>query len=620
MARSERRALVSPGPIRSTRGRREGRRAPRGGVVQTPTAPLVSRRVWTCSGLGEPALGGCRGDDVLVARVSGRPRAVWVWMVLPARVVETPGGGDGADAGGDARPRHRRRRLVPVALAVARVASEGTKGGGRGAERSRVDGTRRARRSRGGRFDPSAELRGAARARARQASAEDSRRRPGRGVGGGEVETRGTEVGRARHPGSRPGRGEDDDRDSRGETRITTSVSDGGEVGGEASPRHVTARAAAPVVGACIASDGGVPDLIVIRRVSGLCAAAVKAGGVDAGLAAVRLSPALLLPRRLRPTVPRDMPNPSRSKGRGADAKPSRAKPGKDLEDAAAAAAKGWRDPSPYPFALAKATPSLGSENLVCATGSASVGVFSLATGVMVYDCELPGIPGSEHVAVMRTMENPNPAIGGERSVVRTLLAVATAGSSAGAGGRFEPRARRGRRANREGRRHATRRRQNAPSARRRRRPRPTRRGRRRIGDVRVERRTVGDEWRALSRDRRDARTSRRPARGIERVGFHSRRVDASSAQSHREPTDACPSRWYARPLYGVSSDPFASVSPRSAGAHLATASGDPYQIFPAPGSCATPSMTTRVAPSNSAVCTGVTPSPSTSADPQLAR
>ena len=45
-----------------------------------------------------------------------------------------------------------------------------------------------------------------------------------------------------------------------------------------------------------------------------------------------------------------------------------------------------------------------------------------------MYDCELPGIPGSEHVAVMRTMENPNPAIGGERSVVRTLLAVATAG------------------------------------------------------------------------------------------------------------------------------------------------------------------------------------------------
>ena len=41
---------------------------------------------------------------MLVARVSGRPRAVWVWMVLPARVVETPGGGDGADAGGDAVP------------------------------------------------------------------------------------------------------------------------------------------------------------------------------------------------------------------------------------------------------------------------------------------------------------------------------------------------------------------------------------------------------------------------------------------------------------------------------------------------------------------------------------
>ena len=213
-----------------------------------------------------------------------------------------------------------------------------------------------------------------------------------------------------------------------------------GKLVGRHRQRHVTARAAAPVVGACIASDGGVPDLIVIRRVSGLCAAAVKAGGVDAGLAAVPYFTAHCYSLDdMRPTVPRvDMPNPfAPPKGRGADAKPSRAKPGKDLEDAAAAAAKGWRDPSPYPFALAKATPSLGSENLVCATGSASVGVFSLATGVMVYDCELPGIPGSEHVAVMRTMENPNPAIGGERSVVRTLLAVATAGSSAGAGGKI---------------------------------------------------------------------------------------------------------------------------------------------------------------------------------------
>ena len=237
-----------PRPIRSTREDAEGRRGAARRVRPRPLPrPLVSRRVsGRAPGLGESALGGCRGDDVLVARVSGRPRAVWVWMVLPARVVETPGGGDGADAGGDARPRHRRRRLVPVALAVARVASEGTKGGGRGAERSRVDGTRRARRSRGGRFDPSAELRGAARARARQASAEDSRRRPGRGVGGGEVETRGTEVGRARHPGSRPGRGEDDDRDSRGGDAglLRQSVRRAGEVGGEASPaaRHRASR------------------------------------------------------------------------------------------------------------------------------------------------------------------------------------------------------------------------------------------------------------------------------------------------------------------------------------------------------------------------------------------
>lgn len=65
------------------------------------------------------------------------------------------------------------------------------------------------------------------------------------------------------------------------------------------------------------------------------------------------------------------------------------------------------------------------------------MGVFSLATGVMVYDCDLPGIPGSEHVAVMRAMDNPNPASAGEGSVVRTLLAVATAGWSAGAGGKI---------------------------------------------------------------------------------------------------------------------------------------------------------------------------------------
>jgi hypothetical protein len=213
-----------------------------------------------------------------------------------------------------------------------------------------------------------------------------------------------------------------------------------GQLVGRHRQRHVTARAAAPVVGACIASDGGVPDLVVVRRVSGLCAAAVKAGGVDAGLAAVPYFTAHCYSLDdMRPTVPRmDMPNPfAPPKGRGADAKPSRAKPGKELEDAAATAAKGWRDPSPYPFALAKATPSLGSENLVCATGSASVGVFSLATGVMVYDCDLPGIPGSEHVAVMRAMDNPNPSSAAEGSVVRTLLAVATAGWSAGAGGKI---------------------------------------------------------------------------------------------------------------------------------------------------------------------------------------
>ena len=111
------RSVVRGGELRVRRGGIHGAvRATRAGIPRDPSAPpgedaegrrgaarrvrrprplprpLVSRRVsGRAPGLGESALGGCRGDDVLVARVSGRPRAVWVWMVLPARVVETPG-------------------------------------------------------------------------------------------------------------------------------------------------------------------------------------------------------------------------------------------------------------------------------------------------------------------------------------------------------------------------------------------------------------------------------------------------------------------------------------------------------------------------------------------------
>ena len=41
------------------------------------------------------------------------------------------------------------------------------------------------------------------------------------------------------------------------------------------------------MVGACVAAESGQPDLLVIRRVSGLPAAALKVGGVDAATAAV---------------------------------------------------------------------------------------------------------------------------------------------------------------------------------------------------------------------------------------------------------------------------------------------------------------------------------------------
>ena len=51
--------------------------------------------------------------------------------------------------------------------------------------------------------------------------------------------------------------------------------------------RHVTRRAKATVVGACVAAESGQPDLLVIRRVSGLPAAALKVGGVDAATATV---------------------------------------------------------------------------------------------------------------------------------------------------------------------------------------------------------------------------------------------------------------------------------------------------------------------------------------------
>ena len=69
-------------------------------------------------------------------------------------------------------------------------------------------------------------------------------------------------------------------------------------------------------------------------------------------------------------------------------------------------AARGFGDPAPYPFALLKATPSLGTEHLVAPIGAGAIGVFSLATGAMVADAELPGMPSGEHVAALRVLHD----------------------------------------------------------------------------------------------------------------------------------------------------------------------------------------------------------------------
>ena len=104
-------------------------------------------------------------------------------------------------------------------------------------------------------------------------------------------------------------------------------------------------------------------------------------------------------------------------------------------------AARGFGDPAPYPFALLKATPSLGTEHLVAPIGAGAIGVFSLATGAMVADAELPGMPSGEHVAELRVLHDyhhpgaaasekgEGPGGGGAPGVnSRCLLAVAGSG------------------------------------------------------------------------------------------------------------------------------------------------------------------------------------------------
>ena len=219
----------------------------------------------------------------------------------------------------------------------------------------------------------------------------------------------------------------------KGETRdyFVSQYDDDGRCVRRLRQLHVTRRAAAPIVGAVIASDGGIPDLVVIRRVSGVCAAALKAGGADAALASAPYFTAHTYSLdSMEPTAPRmDMPSPFLPpKGRGAlDAKRSRAKPGAALEQAGALAARGWTDPAPYPFALAKSTPATGSEHLVVPTGSKHVGVFSIATGAMCRDFDLPGVPEKEgHLSAIKVFDSPHPTSCGRGSLTRSLLAVAT--------------------------------------------------------------------------------------------------------------------------------------------------------------------------------------------------
>ncbi len=184
-------------------------------------------------------------------------------------------------------------------------------------------------------------------------------------------------------------------------------------------------------MGALIASDGGIPDLVVIRRVSGVCQAALSVGGVDASLSSAPYFTAHTYSLdSMTPTAPRmDLPNPfTPPKGRGVfDARRSKAKPGSALEAAGALAARGWNDPAPYPFTIAKATPTTGSEHLVVPVGSHHVGVFSIATGLMTKVFYLPGVDEKHgHLSSLKVMDSPHPNATGPGSATRSLLAVAT--------------------------------------------------------------------------------------------------------------------------------------------------------------------------------------------------
>jgi len=208
--------------------------------------------------------------------------------------------------------------------------------------------------------------------------------------------------------------------------------------------RFVTARAEATVVGAKIAHESGVADLVVVRRIGGICKAAFRAGGLEAAEHAEPYFTAHVYSLDdMQPTVPRmDLPNPFPAPpGRGWGDKPNRPKNmnGADADAYAEEVQKGWKDPAPYPFVLAGVTPSLGTEHLIVPVGAGNLGVFSLASGLMVHAFDLPGV-GGDQIECMETLRNPNPTGevssafvpskggAGAGASVRALLVVATAG------------------------------------------------------------------------------------------------------------------------------------------------------------------------------------------------
>ena len=153
----------------------------------------------------------------------------------------------------------------------------------------------------------------------------------------------------------------------------------------------------------------------------------------------------------MRPTAPRcDMPNPFVRAAQGEGRRREAGRGERQGEDARGSPASvgasraGVRRPRAYPFALLKATPSLGTEHLVAPIGAGAIGVFSLATGAMVADAEATRDAGGGHVAelrVLRDYHHPGaaaprgagggPGGGGAPGVgARCLLAVAGSGGA----------------------------------------------------------------------------------------------------------------------------------------------------------------------------------------------